>query len=148
MFLGEKCMIIDEIKKANIQAIKDKNKNARTIYSIIMNKHLLASVDARTSGNSVTDADMVRIISKTIKELDEEQENYLKAGNDEQVKNIAEQKSILEVYLPKMLTGEEIKAIILGLQDKSTPAVMKHFKQNYNGAVDMKLVSEVLKSLT
>ena len=99
-------MIIDEIKKANIQAIKDKNKNARTIYSIIMNKHLLASVDARTSGNSVTDADMVRIISKTIKELDEEQENYLKAGNDEQVKNIAEQKSILEVYLPKMLTGE------------------------------------------
>ena len=85
-------MIIDEIKKANIQAIKDKNKNAITIYSIIMNKHLLARVDARTSGNSVTDADMVRIISKTIKELDEEQENYLKAGNDEQVKNIAEQK--------------------------------------------------------
>ena len=84
-------MIIDTIKTANIQAIKDKNKNARTIYSIIMNKHLLASVEARTSGGTVTDADMVKIISKTIKELNEEQANYELAGNAEQVKNIAEQ---------------------------------------------------------
>ena len=140
-------MIIDTIKTANIQAIKDKNKNARTIYSIIMNKHLLASVEARTSGDTVTDADMVNIISKTIKELNEEQENYEKAGNSEQVKNIAEQKAILEVYLPKMLSEDEIKNIILELPDKSTPSVMKHFKQNYNGSVDMKLVSDVLKSL-
>lgn len=140
-------MIIDTIKTANIQAIKDKNKNARTIYSIIMNKHLLASVEARTFGGTVTDADMVKIISKTIKELNEEQENYEKAGNSEQVKNIAEQKAILEVYLPKMLSEDEIKNIILELPDKSTPSVMKHFKQNYNGSVDMKLVSDVLKSL-
>lgn len=140
-------MIIDSIKTANIQAIKDKNKNARTIYSIIMNKHLLASVEARTSGKSVTDADMVNIISKTIKELNEEQENFEKAGNLEQVKNIAEQKSILEVYLPKMLSADEIKNIIANLPDKSTPSVMKHFKQNYNGTVDMRLVSEVLKSM-
>lgn len=140
-------MIIDTIKTANIQAIKDKNKNARSIYSIIMNKHLLASVEARTSGKSVTDADMVNIISKTIKELNEEQENYEKAGNLEQVKNIAEQKAILEVYLPKMLSADEIKEIISSLQDKSTPSVMKHFKLNYNGAVDMRLVSDVLKSM-
>ncbi len=140
-------MIIDTIKSANIQAIKDKNKNARTIYSIIMNKHLLASVEARTSGKAVTDADMVNIISKTIKELNEEQENYERAGNLEQVKNIAEQKAILEVYLPKMLSADEIKEIISSLQDKSTPSVMKHFKLNYNGAVDMRLVSDVLKSM-
>ena len=65
-------MIIDEIKKANIQAIKDKNHNARTIYSIIMNKHLLATVEARTNGKEVTDADMVNMITKTVKELTEE----------------------------------------------------------------------------
>ena len=65
-------MIIDDIKKANIEAIKNKDKNARNIYSIIMNKHLVASVDARTSGNELSDADMVRIISKTIKQLTEE----------------------------------------------------------------------------
>ena len=140
-------MIIDEIKKANIQAIKDKNHNARTIYSIIMNKHLLATVEARTTGKEVTDADMVNMITKTIKELTEEAENYSKAGNMEEVANINEQKATLEKYLPKMLTADEIKAIILKLDDKTIPAVMKHFKMNYNGACDMKLVSEVLKTL-
>lgn len=39
-------MIIEEIKKANIQAMKDKDQKARAIYSVIMNKHLMATVDA------------------------------------------------------------------------------------------------------
>ena len=140
-------MIIDDIKKANIEAIKNKDKNARSIYSIIMNKHLLASVEARTSGNDLTDADMIRIISKTIKELQEEEENYKKVNNTEQANNIANQKAILEKYLPQMMSREEIANIINSLEDKSVPNVMKHFKTNYNGSCDMKVVSEVLKSL-
>ena len=140
-------MIIDDIKKANIEAIKNKDKNARSIYSIIMNKHLLASVEARTSGGDLTDADMIRIISKTIKELQEEEENYLKVNNMEQASNIANQKAILEKYLPQMMSREEIANIINSLEDKSVPNVMKHFKTNYNGSCDMKVVSEVLKSL-
>ena len=65
----------------------------------------------------------------------------------EEVATINEQKATLEKYLPKMLTADEIKAIILKLDDKTIPAVMKHFKMNYNGACDMKLLSEVLKTL-
>lgn len=140
-------MIIDEIKKANIQALKDKNKNARNIYSIIMNKYLLATVEARTSENGVGDAEMVKIISKTIKELTEEAENYAKVGNTEQAENINEQRAIIEKYLPQMMSAEEIKNIIMGLEDKTTPSVMRHFKANYNGQCDMKMVSEVLKSI-
>ena len=140
-------MIIDEIKKANIQALKDKNKNARDIYSIIMNKHLLASVECRTSGKEMTDADMVKIITKTIKELTEEQENYVRVGNQEKAAAILSQKNILEKYLPQMLSEDKIKEIILALDDKSVPAVMKHFKTNYAGQCDMKLVSDVLKNI-
>lgn len=141
-------MIIDEIKKANIQAMKDKNVNARNIYGILINKHLQATIDSRTSGKPVEDADMVRMIQKTIKELDEEAENYKKVGNEEEHKNILEQKSLIEKYLPQLLTNEEIKAIIETLEDKTVPSVMRHFKTNYNGKVDMKAVSEVLKSLS
>lgn len=140
-------MIIDEIKKANIQALKDKNKPARDIYGIIMNKHLLASVECRTTGKEMTDADMVKIITKTIKELTEEEENYRKVGNDEKASIISEQKRILEIYLPKLLSEDEIRKIIASLDDKSVPSVMKHFKINYNGKCDMKTVSDVLKTL-
>lgn len=138
-------MIIDEIKKANIQALKDKDQVSRSIYSIVMNKHLLLSVEARTSGKELTDADMVKIITKTIKELAEEQANYEKVGNAEKAAQIAAQKGILEKYLPKMLSMDEIKSIIAGLEDKSVPSVMKHFKANYNGTVDMRMVQDALR---
>lgn len=140
-------MIIDEIKKSNIVAMKEKNQNARNIYSIIMNKHQLQLVEARATGKEMTDADMVKIITKTIKELTEEAENYAKVGNTEKENAIKEQKNILEKYLPKMLSTDEIKAIIEKLEDKSVPTVMKHFKTNYNGTVDMKAVSDCLKGM-
>ena len=44
-----------------------------------------------------------------------------------------------------MLSEEEIKAIIDAMEDKSIPSVMKHFKANYAGKVEMKLVQETLK---
>ncbi len=140
-------MIIDDIKKANIEAMKQKDTRARAIYSVIMNKHLLATVDARTNGKEVEDADMVRIISKTIKELEEERDNYAKVGNKEEVENIEYERKLLEKYLPKLLSREEIKAIIMKLDDKTVPSVMRYFKTNYNGQVDMKEVSIVLKEI-
>ena len=140
-------MIIEEIKKANIEAMKSKDQKARAIYSVIMNKHLLAEVEARTTGKEVDDADMVRIIQKTIKELEEERDNYAKVGNQEEVESINYQKSLLEKYLPQMLSVDEIKAIINTLDDKTVPSVMRHFKTNYNGKCDMKTVSEVLRQV-
>jgi len=140
-------MIIEEIKKANIEAMKKKDSKARAIYSVIMNKHLMASVDARTSGKEVDDADMVRIIQKTIKELEEERDNYKMVGNMEEVETIEYEKSLIEKYLPQMLSEEEIKNIIMTLDDKTVPSVMRHFKTNYNGKVDMKTVSNVLKNM-
>ncbi|MGN0961389.1 MAG: GatB/YqeY domain-containing protein [Christensenellales bacterium] len=140
-------MIIDEIKKANVTAMKEKDQRARGIYSVLMNKYLLAEVDARTTGKQVEDADMVRIIQKTIKELEEERDNYAKVNNAEEVENIEYQKSLIEKYLPQMLSEEEIKAIINTLDDKTVPSVMRHFKTNYNGKCDMKVVSTVLKNM-
>ena len=138
-------MILDEIKKANVQALKDKNTNARTIYGIVSNKAMLETIKKREKGEALSDADMVQIIQKTIKELTEEAENYSKVGNAVEQDKILEQKSILEKYLPKMMSEEEIRTIISGLADKSIGNVMKHFKINYAGKCDMKLVNEIVK---
>lgn len=138
-------MIIDEIKKQNIVAMKEKNTNARNIYSIIMNKYLLASIELRSKGTEISDVDMIHIIQKTIKELDEEYENYSKVNNTTEMSNITAQKEILSQYLPKMLSIDEIKQIIDTLEDKSVPAVMKYFKLNYAGKVNMADVSKAMK---
>ena len=138
-------MIIDEIKKDNVQAMKDKNTLARAIYGVVMNKVLLASIEAKKDGKELNDTDVVQILQKTIKELTEEKENYIKAGNAVEAENIETQKQIISKYLPKMLSEEEIKNIIAGMEDKSIPSVMKHFKANYAGKVDMSLVNKIAR---
>ncbi len=144
---GENFMIIDEVKKANIQAIRDKDTVARNIYSVLLNKFMLEGIKRRETGKEMQDADYVQILQKTIKELTEEAENYKKVNHFEQVEEIEKQIKLVEGYLPKMMSNEEIKEVILSLDDKTVPNVMKHFKANYAGKCDMRLVQEVLKSL-
>lgn len=138
-------MILDEIKKQNIEAMKNHNSVARTIYSIVMNKAMLENIKKREKGEELTDVDMVQILQKTIKELHEERENYLKVNNQKEAEQIAEQIKIIEIYLPKMLSDEEIEKVILSLDDKTIPSIMKHFKANYAGKCDMRKVQEIAK---
>ena len=46
-----------------------------------------------------------------------------------------------------MLTEKEITEIISNLEDKTIPFVMKYFKANYDGKVDMGLVNKVARSI-
>lgn len=140
-------MIVDEIKKANVQALKDKNVVLRNIYSVVLNKIMLESIKKREKGEEITDPDVVQILQKTIKELTEEKENYLKVSNTVEAGNIDVQIDCLKGYLPEMLSEEKIKEIILGLEDKSIGSVMKFFKQEYNGKCDMNTVRNVLANL-
>lgn len=140
-------MIIDEIKKQNMIALKEKNTNARSIYSILMSKYMAQSIEARAKGEEIGDVEMVKIIQKTIKELVEEADNYAKVGNKAESDNIMAQKALIEEYLPKMLSEDEIRKIIEGLEDKTVPSVMRYFKTNYNGKCEMKTVSDVLKTM-
>lgn len=138
-------MILDDIKKANMLALKEKNTTARAIYSVVMTKGMLETVKKREKGEELTDADMVQILQKTIKELTDEAESYRVAGKKEQATEVEKQKEIISAYLPKMLDEEEIFEIISKQEDKSVPSIMKFFKTNYAGKVDMAKVSSTLK---
>lgn len=138
-------MLIDELSKANIEALKARDQVARAIYSVLIAKYKAFAIELKAQGKEATDADLVKIITKTIKELDEEKESYEKAGRAEEVKNILTQKSLIEKYLPKLMSEEDIRKVIASLEDKSMPSVMKHFKMNYDGQVDMSLVSKIAR---
>lgn len=140
-------MLIDEIKKENITALKEKDNVKRAILSVIINKYMLATIEAQGSDKKAGDDVLIKILQKTNRELEEEAENYKRIGNDDEYKNIVKQQEVIQKYLPTMLSEEEIKNIILTLDDKTIPSVMKHFKINYSGKCDMRLVSEVLKKL-
>jgi len=140
-------MQLEDFKKVKIDAMKAHDKDAVTALNAVINKLMLAGIEKKAAGETMGDEDVVRILQKTINELKEEREGFVKAGREETVLSLDNQIATVEKYLPKMLSEEEIAAIINGLDDKSTPVVMKHFKAEYAGKVDMRLVGTVLKGL-
>lgn len=140
-------MIYQQLKEANVAALKNHDANARAILSVLLNKIKLVEIEKRTANADLTDADVVAVLQKTLKELDEERQAFARAGRTENVQALNAQIAFVSAYLPKMMTDEEIKAKILALSDKSVPSVMKHFKANFAGKCDMRRVQEVLKSL-
>lgn len=140
-------MLIDELKAANITAMKNRDNTARGVLSVVLTKYKLQEVELRSQGKEIGDKELLAIIQKTLKELSDEKEGYVKVNNQERVDNIAKQEEVLSSYLPKQLSEQEIRDIIASLDDKSVPNVMKHFKMNYAGQVDMSLVNSILRSL-
>lgn len=140
-------MLYQQLKDANVAALKAHDTVRRGILSVVLNKVKLAEIEKRTVGGELTDADVVAILQKTVKELVEEREAFAKAGRDENVQTLSAQIEFIGGFLPQMMSAEEIKTVILGLEDRSVGAVMKHFKANYAGKCDMRDVQTVLKQL-
>lgn len=140
-------MLIDQLKKENMLALKNKEANKRAVLSVIINKYMVLGFEAKANGKELTDVDLIQIINKTLKELEEEKASYERANRVDSIKDVEEQIACISSYLPKMMSEDEIKTIILSLEDKSIPSVMKYFKQNYAGKCDMGLVNKILKSL-
>ncbi len=138
-------MLFEEIAKANMDALRNHDKVARSILSIVYGKFKNESINQGLNAKSLPDGDCLNIIKKTIKELDEEYEGYIKVGRQESADEIKKQKEIINKYLPQMMSEAEIRAEIEKLEDKKIPNVMKHFKSNFNGLCDMGLVSKIAK---
>ena len=138
-------MLLQEIKKANMEALKTKDSNARAIYSVLINKCMLLEINKREKGEELEDADVVSLIQKTLKELEDEISNFEKVNNAAKVESLKGQMEYIKKFLPAMLKDDEIKSIIEGLADKSIPSIMRHFKTNYAGKCDMSAVSKLAK---
>lgn len=138
--------LIQEINARNIEAMKQRDTEAKTILGIVKNNIKILEIEKRVKNEEVQDADVLKIIQKVVKSLEEEISAFASAGRDEQVQSLNKQKSVVEAFLPQMMSEDEIAQIIAGLEDKSIGAVMKHFKENYNGKCDMSIVNKMAKN--
>ena len=140
-------MLIDELKKANIEAMKARDTDARAALSVVLTRYKLQEVEAKAQGKEIGDNECLSLIQKVLKELGDEKEGYLKVNNAERVASITKQEETLKGYLPRQLNEDEIRREIAKLEDKSMPSIMKHFKANFAGKVDMSLVSSIARHL-
>lgn len=135
-------MTLQDLKKAKMQAMKAHDADTVAGLNVVITKLMVLE---KSGNGEITEQDVISAIRKSVKELQEEREGFIKANRQDSVDELTRQIAVVEAYLPKQLSVEEVEAIIDSLPDKSIPVVMRHFKTNYAGVVDMKIVSEVLK---
>ena len=70
---------------------------------------ILLAKTAEGSNGELTDADIVKIIQKLVKQRKESAEQYNQAGRPELAENELAEAAAMEVYLPKQLSEEEVK---------------------------------------
>ena len=140
-------MLFDTLKADKITAMKERDREKSDTIGVVISKAMLVRVEKRAKGEDLTDADVVSVLQKTVKELADEREGHVKLGREDSVKSLDRQIEIVKGYIPAMMSEDEIKAIIFAMDDKSIGAVMKKFKTEYAGKVEMKKVQEVLKGM-
>lgn len=132
--------LIGQIKEKQIAARKAGAKEAPLLTTLLGE----ASAVGKNAGNrETTDAEVVAVVKKFIKNIDETI-SALTSRNQDASAFIAE-KTILEQFLPLQLTELALKHI--AEKHKSMPEFMKFLKENHLGQYDGKLASSVAKTV-
>jgi uncharacterized protein YqeY len=120
------------------------------------NRAVEAAVEAeKVEENSLLDdSEIVGVIQKLVKQQQESIADAERAGRDDLVKEAGEQMEILQGYLPKQATREEIEAAArkviaeTGAESmRDMGKIMGPLMAALQGKADGKLVSEVVRSL-
>jgi len=134
-------------------AMKSKDEAALRALRAIKSAILYVETSEGHSG-ALTDAEEVQLLQKQIKQRKESIESYEKNGRPELAVPEKEEIAVIEKYLPKALTAEELEVIILEViaaegatSAKDMGKVIKAVQAKVAGRAEGKLISERVKAL-
>jgi uncharacterized protein YqeY len=111
-------------------------------------------IAARTAGKTqATDAELLELLAKMIKQREESEKIYAGAGRAELAKQEGEEIVIIREFLPKQLSDQEMGKVIADAIAKSGAAsvkdmgkVMAELKARYAGQMDFARASALVKA--
>ena len=130
----------EKISKDYIEAFKAKNTVAKNLLSVI--KGEIQTLEKNTGVESLSDEDVTKILNKSVKSL---KETISSLTDVDKLAEVQSELNIVETYLPKQLSVEEIQSKIDALVAsgmKNMGMIMKEFNSL---PADKKLVSEMVK---
>lgn len=128
----------EKINADFMTAFKSKNVIAKSILSVV--KGEIQTVEKNTGSENLSDAEVAKILNKTVKSLKE----TISMANDEKSKL---ELAIVEVYLPKQMSKEEVTAKVNELVSSGITQIGAIMKEFSTLPVDKKMVSEVVKEV-
>ena len=144
-----KKQIEDDIKKAMLAKEKDELRALRSIKSMI----LLAETEKGAGGNLSQESEM-KLLSKAAKQRKDSADLYQEQNREDLASAELAELDIINRYLPKPLTDEEIIVILKGIIEQTGAAgpqdmgkVMGLAMKQLAGKADGKVISQNVKSL-
>lgn len=147
--------IREQINQDFITAMKARDENAKMALNSVK-----AAITVAEKGNGTwiaTDEEIIKIVSKGIKQREESIKMYELACREELVKKEADEIAVLSKYMPAKMSAQEIgDALIEIMQSFSTtitnPAALQgrtigEFNKRYNGRADIGTIKEILEKL-
>jgi uncharacterized protein len=139
--------ILEDIKTAMKSREADRLSTVRFLQSAIKNKE----IELRPHG--ITDQDILGVIKKLAKQRKDSIAEFQKANRTDLVDKEKFELTVLEAYLPKQMTADDVAAVVkdviqaLGAKDiKQMGAVIKEVQARTSGAADGKTISDLVKS--
>ncbi len=137
-----------DLKSALLAGQKDRAMTIRNLKSVI----LYAEVAKGARNEGLPDAEIIALFAKEAKKRQESAELYIKGGAEDRAAAELAEKVIIEGYLPKQLTDEELIAIvdeaISGVGASGPQAmgqVIGQVKQKTSGQADGSRIAQLVK---
>ena len=147
-------MLRDDINNALKEAMKAKNDRAVSTLRMVNSALKYADIEARGAGKpTLSDAEVLPLLQKMIKQRQESVELYRQGGRDDLVRQEQEEIAIISAYLPKQMSDDEMKAAIESAVAETGAAGMKDMgkvigllRGKYAGRMDMAKASGLVKA--
>src|SRR5579871_5223401 len=147
-------MLRDDINNAVKEAMKAKEERKLSTLRMVNSTIKNADIAARGEGKPpLSDADLLGVLQKMIKQRQESVELYEKGGRAELAAQEREEIAIISAYLPKQMSDDDMKAAIAAAIKETDAAGMKdmgkvigHLKGKYVGQMDFGKASGLVKA--
>ena len=148
-------MLRNEINNALKDAMKARDERRVSTLRLINAAIKNADIDASRQGKGdLTDDELLPLMQKMIKQRQESAEIYDKAGRGELAAKEREEIAIIEAYLPKRMSEDEIGSLVATLVKETGASAMKDMghvmgalKERYAGKLDFAKASAAVKKL-
>ena len=150
--MGLREQLMDDLKEAMREKDETRKRTIRSVIAAL--KQAETQLDASGQRASLDDDAILGIIAKQAKERQESIDAFQSGGRDDLVAREAGDLAVLESYLPRQLSQEEIEAeareVIdevgaTGLQDIGK--VMKPLMARLRGRADGRLANQIVREL-
>lgn len=151
--MGTTMTILDTIKQDMVTAMKEKQSERLQVLRSLKTRLTEKEISLREGGKrELTNEECIEVLMKAAKQRKESITQFREGGREDLARIEEAELAIIEEYLPKMMTEEDIEAAVAEVLSETGASgmgdmgrVMGVMTGRYKGKADAGLISQIVK---